>query len=179
MRPSRLRRCAALVVLLPAFALATSIVERPLAERARSADRVVLAQVLESKTVVTEMVPPRVEGGRPTPRMVTVTRLAVGEDYRGSGPSQIEVVQLGGRFGLWEAHVPGDATFEAGETAILLLRCRDAASPGRCTLVNLGEGKLQVVGPDVIERSITLGQSTRRPLRAVADLLRALPQVTR
>ncbi|MHB8878367.1 MAG: hypothetical protein ACYC8T_32120 [Myxococcaceae bacterium] len=178
MRLPRLRRIAAFAVVVPAFALATSIVERPLAERARSADRVVLAQVLESQTVVLELVPPKVEGGRPTPRMITVTRVAVGSDYKGAGPSQLEVVQLGGRYGLWEAHVPGDATFAPGETAILLLRCRENAAGSRCTLLGLGGGKLQVLGDQVLVRSLARGEQTRRPLSAVIDELRQAAKVS-
>lgn len=85
---------------------------------------------------------------------------------------------MGGRYGLWEAHLPGDATFAPGETAILLLRCRDAAAPGRCTLVGLAGGKLGVVGNDVLERSVTRGQSARRSLSDVLAEIRGAAKVT-
>ena len=173
-----LRRLAAVVAVLPGLALATTLIERPLAERVRVADRVVLAQVLESRTVVLEMVPARTAGGRETPRMITVTKVAVGADYKGGGTDQLEVVQLGGRYGLWEAHVPGDATFEPGETAVLLLQCRDPKAPNRCALVTLAEGKLQVVGESVFERNLSRGESTRRPLREVIEVVREAAKVT-
>lgn len=179
MTPFRLRRLAVFAVVLPGLALATTVIERSLAERTRTADWVVLAQVLDSKTVVSERVPARAAQGREAPRMLTVTRVVVGVDYKGAGPEQLEVVQLGGRYGLWEAHVPGDATFEPGETAVLLLQCRDAKAPNRCTLVMLGEGKLKVVGDNVLVPNLSRGESTRRPLRAVIDEVRSAGTVTR
>jgi hypothetical protein len=173
-----LRRFAVFAVVLPSLALATSVIERSLAERARTADRVVLAQVLDTRTVVSGTVAPRGAQGREAPRMLTVTRVVVGADYKGAGPQQLEVVQLGGRYGLWEAHVPGDATFEAGETAVLLLQCKDAKAPDRCTLVTLSEGKLKVVGDSVLVPNLSRQESTRRPLRAVIDEVRAAGKVT-
>ena len=161
--------CLALCVCTAAGA--TSIVERPLAQRVRQADRVVLAQILDSRTMTPK--------GDPR-HMVTVTRAVVGENYQGSGPAQIELVQLGGRSGLWESHVPGDATFVEGETAILILRCPDNASaPGRCNLVGLGEGKLQVVGADVLLRSISRGTFQRRSLSSVRNEIRQAKKAAR
>lgn len=156
-------RLLALSLLLPAVSPATSVVERSVGERAKMADRVVLAQVLDSRTLL--------QNGDPR-RMLTVTRVVVGKDVKGSGPTELEVVQLGGRHGLWEARVPGDATFEAGETAILLLRCADPAAPGRCHLLALGEGKILVRGGDAFVRSISRGTLTRRTVASVLDELR-------
>lgn len=152
-----------LLVLLPAVAIASSVRSRSWLERARDADRVVLAQVLETKTVVPD--------GEPR-RMTTVTRVVVGEWLKGRGPDVLEVVQLGGRWGLWEAHVPGDATFQPGETALLLLRCRTAAAPGRCTLLALGEGKLQVLGDHALVRPVGGGAPERHPIAELREHLR-------
>lgn len=152
------------LLLAPALVSATSIVARTVGERARQADRVVLGQVLESRTVVQE--------GDPR-RMRTITKVAVGESYKGRGPSELEIIQQGGRWGLWEAHVTGDASFEPGQTALLLLRCRIPGAPGRCTLVGLGEGKIEVLGDEALVRSISRGTITRRKL---AELVREVRQ---
>jgi hypothetical protein len=110
--------------------LASSQVRQSLADRARASDRVVLVEVMATRVDL----PP--EGPR---RMTTVTTLLVRERYKGDAPERLELVQLGGKSGLWESHVAGDATFVAGETAIVFLKCPEAS---RCTLVGLGRGKL-------------------------------------
>jgi hypothetical protein len=122
-----------LLLVVPAVALATSIIPHSLAERAREADRVVLVQVLSSQTVV--------ENGDPR-RMKTFTDLVVGQSFKGEGPQRIQLVQLGGKSGLWESHVPGDAQLEVGETALVFLRC---SQPNRCALVAFGAGALRMV----------------------------------
>ena len=126
------------LALAPSVALAASIVDRPLRERAAGADRVALVQVLASRTLV-----PLGD----LKKMRTVTRVQVGEDLKGKGPSQIEITQLGGRFGLWESHVAGDATFAPGETAVLLLRCAPRPVNGwaQCALLGLKGGKVPFV----------------------------------
>src|SRR5437016_1913893 len=102
----------ALVLLLLGTTLVT---ERSVGERARVlADRVVFAQVLDTRTVT--------DGAGPR-GMKTFTRVAVGEEFKGSGPAIFDIVQAGGSVGPYEAHIPGDARFRAGETAILLVRC--------------------------------------------------------
>ncbi|MFZ5469064.1 MAG: hypothetical protein ACOZIN_06440 [Myxococcota bacterium] len=152
------------LALVPAWALASSVIARTVGERAKEADRVVLAQVLDSRTLVPQDDPRR---------MLTVTTVLVQESYKGSGPQRLEVVQLGGTHGLWEAHIPGDATFAAGEVALLLLRCGDPAHPARCNLMALGEGKLLLVGEDVLLRSIAQNTFTRRKLAEVLAEIRA------
>ena len=122
-------RVVSLVLLIPAVAWAVDVLPRSIAERARLSQRVALVQVIERRS-------------EPQGRSLkTYTRVVVGEDLKGSGPSEVTIVQLGGRLGEWEAHVAGDATFEVGETAVVFLRCRE---PRRCTLVGLGEGKLAI-----------------------------------
>lgn len=148
--------------LTSAIAAASSIVELSAAERARLSDRVVLAQVLESRTVV--------QNGD-VRRMTTVTRLIVGESYKGDGTSQVELYQLGGRHGLWEARVPGDATFEPGETVLVFLRCTDAKK-SKCSLVGLGEGKVRVLGGDALVWSMARKSFTRRKLEELVGEVR-------
>ena len=159
------RRCLlALAVVAPAAVTASSIIERTVGERAREADRVVLAEVLESRTVVP---------GEDPRRMYTLTTVRVGEHLKGQGPERLEIVQLGGRSGPWEAHVAGDAVFRPGELALLLLRCRGEGA--RCNLMALGEGKLTVIGDDVLVRSLARGSYTRRTLASVREeIARAL-----
>jgi hypothetical protein len=147
--------------LLPALAQGSSQLERSIADRARDADRVVLAQVLESRVHVPD---------GDVKRMTTVTTLWVRERYKGAGPDRLEVVQLGGTSGLWDAHLAGDAVFEPAETVLVFLRCRDASVPQRCTLLGLGEGKLRVENASSGQQ-IRLRQE-RRALEAVVDEIR-------
>lgn len=117
---------------LPAVALSSSLVPHSLEDRLRASDRVSLVQVLDSQTLL--------QGGDPR-RMRTETTVLVAEDIKGRGPQQLTVVQAGGRWGQWASHIPGDAVFARGETAVLFLKCPE---PQRCGLVALGEGKLDV-----------------------------------
>jgi hypothetical protein len=55
-----------------------------------------------------------------------------------------------------------------GETALVFLTC---ASAERCYLVALGEGRLSIVGGDVVYRDLSSGEWLRRP---VADVRREL-----
>src|SRR4051812_4527282 len=118
-------------LLLVASVLASSLAPRPLAERAKLADRVALVQVL---SVSTELV-----GGDPR-HMFTHVEVLVGDVIKGPRTETITITQLGGKSGLWESHVPGDATFVPGETALVLLKCSKDAS--HCGLVGLNEGKV-------------------------------------
>ena len=163
------RLLVALAVLAAVPALATTVVPRPLKDRARMADRVVLAQVLSTRTVA--------ENGDPR-RLLTLTEVLVGEAWKGTGPERLTVVQPGGSLGGWESRIPGDATFAPGETAVLLLRCLE---PTRCVLVTLAEGKLQVLGADVLQFEFKTNAFRRRAFAEVkaelqaAALLPALP----
>lgn len=102
-------------------------------------------------------------------RMMTLTTVRVLDQYKGTGAATVEVFQIGGKSGLWEAHVPEDARFDAGEIAVLFLRCRDAANPDRCTLVGLKTGKLsQVGGTDVVDARPDGTQQRRKLTEVVA-----------
>jgi hypothetical protein len=145
------------LVLCPALVLATTLVPHTLADRAREAQRVVLVQVLSHRTVA-DPADPR--------KLKTLTEVVVGQDVKGSGPDRLTVVQLGGKNGGWEMHIPGDATFHTGETAVLFLKCQAA---DRCALVALGAGKLEVVGGDALYVDLFTGKWVRRPLAEVFD----------
>lgn len=150
-----------LILALPTIAVATTLVPHTLRQRAEESDRVALVQVLEQHVEETK--------GARIP-LKTVTRLLVGQNIRGSGPTEVNVVQLGGRLGLTSMEVPGDATFHVGETAVVFLRCRLAVD--RCHLVALGQGKLDVEGDFVFVQDLVHGTWARRPLSSlIAELV--------
>ena len=79
------------LLVLPSLAVATSLIPHTLLQRAEQADRVVLVQVLSQKVEETK--------GAEIP-LKTLTKVAVGQDLRGTGPSELTIVQLGGNLGL-------------------------------------------------------------------------------
>lgn len=148
--------------LLPAVALSSTIRAHTLAERFSASDRVALVQVLSRST----------EPQGNERNLKTFTRLLIGEDYKGSGPKEVTLVQLGGRLGNVEARVPGDADFTVGETALVFLHC--PKSPDRCYLVALGEGKVPLLGGDALVHDLFTGEYSRKPLgRLISELKKA------
>jgi hypothetical protein len=156
-----MRRLWPFLLLVPGLALGSQLVKRTLAERARLADRVVLAQVLSSRVVA--------ENGNPR-ALMTMTEVIVGEHLKGQGPERLTILQRGGALGLWEVHIPGDARLINGETALLLLKCPE---PAVCVLTALGEAKVGVQGADALLFDMATQQVTRRPLAEVKRELRA------
>jgi hypothetical protein len=146
---------AGLLLVVPVVALATSITPHSLAERARESDRVVLAQVVGTRTVL-ENDDPR--------RMKTISDLVIGEGYKGEGPDHVQLVQLGGKSGLWESHIPGDARLEVGETAVLFLKC---SQPTRCYLVALGAGALRMIDGQLLVEDLGTHKLSKQPLATV------------
>ncbi|HLL55863.1 MAG TPA: hypothetical protein VK447_20035 [Myxococcaceae bacterium] len=108
-------------------------------------------------------------------RMMTVTPLDVVTDYFGTGPKKLELLQLGGRSGQWEAHLPGDAMFEAGESAVVFLRCRHPKERQKCTLVGLAAGKMRLMeGGGGKEVLVSTGSGVvKRPLESVVSEVRS------
>ena len=164
----RTHRLLAGMLAMPVVALASTLIPHTLAQRAEASDRVVLVQVL-SRTVQPA------EGATP---MKTLTRVVVGRELKGRGPQEFTIVQLGGIYGVENTQLPGDASFEIGETAVAFVRCRLAAD--RCHLVGLGEGKLELKGEKVYAhdlinggwRVLTLDQLSREiatPSRTVPE----------
>src|SRR3954454_7515462 len=150
---------------LAALVLGSSLAPRPLPERAKLADRVVVVQVLSSRV--------ELRGGD-VRQMFTHTDVLVGDVLKGpSGPGldRLTITQLGGRYGLWESHVPGDPTFAPGETALVLLRC--SPTPSQCGLVGLGEGKVRLIGNDAYVFDLAKNQYVKRPVADVLNEVRA------
>ena len=145
---------------LPTLALATSIVPHTLLQRAEESDRVALVQVVSQRVEETP--------GAEIP-LKTFTRVVIGQDLRGTGPSEVTIVQLGGKLGLQTMEIPGDAQFHLGETAIVFIRCRLAAD--RCHLVAMGQGKLDVAGNDVFVQDLFTGKWARRTIASLATEL--------
>lgn len=146
------------LALAPAAAFSTTLRVHTVQERAVASERVALVQVVSREV--------RADG--PRNALKTFTRVVVGEDYKGRGPAELTVVQLGGVRGDVDARIPGDADFTPGETAVVFLRCR---SPERCTLVAMGEGKLPVVAGQALVRDLATGRVTKTPLRQLPALL--------
>ena len=145
-----------------------SVPPQSLAELVRLSDRIVLARVVDQRVNVPQ--------GN-VRQMTTISRLEVLEEYRGQGPRALELVQLGGRSGLWESHLAGDATLTAGETALMFLRCPDPQAAEQCVLVGLSAGKQTVTSGAEGRREVQLpaqvkGGPVRRPLDEVLEEIR-------
>jgi len=123
-------------------AQASTVKARTVAERAAASDRVVRAKVERTET--------RLGPGDDVKRMTTWSRLRVVETWKGSGPSVIDLLQLGGRHGPWAARLPDDAGLAEGEVAVFFLRCRDARFPERCTLAGLKDARMRAEGSRVL-----------------------------
>ena len=143
MRTSRLLAAA---LLAPLAALASSLIPHTLAQRGQYADRVALVQVLER----------RVEPAHGNTPMKTFTHVMVGEDLKGGGPREFDIVQLGGVNGAEVVQVPGDAEFSTGETSVVFVTCKLAKD--RCHLVALGSGRLRFDGAWLRDRDLFTGE---------------------
>ncbi|MEW5739637.1 MAG: hypothetical protein AB1938_11960 [Myxococcota bacterium] len=156
-----------LAVLLPAAALSSTLIPHTLAQRFAASDRVALVQVLSRVT----------EAQGNERNLKTFTRLLIGEDYKGSGPREVTLVQIGGRLGNVESRIPGDADFTVGETALVFLHCR---TPERCYLTALGEGKVAISGGDAIVHDLFTGEWSRKPLeRLISEMKKAQSSETK
>ena len=152
-------------IALPTLALASTLVPHTLLQRAEQSDRVALVQVI-SQTL-------EENPGAEFP-LKTVTRVVVGQNIRGTGPTELNIVQIGGKRGLESMEIPGDAKFHLGETALVFLRCRVAVD--RCHLVALGQGKLDTAGDEVLVQDLFNGKWTKRTVASiVAELAPSSP----
>ncbi len=149
------------MVLLPALALATTLVPHTLAQRARASSRVAVVKVLSQKVAIT---------GDDPKSLRTVTEVLVQEDVVGQGPQKLVIVQLGGSARGWTVQIPGDARFSVGETALVFLACPKS---DRCSLVAMEEGRLAVVGDEVVVHDLFTGAYSKKKLSAVVQELKA------
>ena len=148
-----------LLLLVPAVVLAASIIPHTLAQRAAEADRIALVQVLSRQTIL--------ENNDPR-RMKTVTQLAIAQSYKGEGALHVQLVQMGGKSGLYEAHIPGDAQLEIGATALVFLKC---PQPNLCSLVALGAGALRMVDGQLLVPDLKTNTYSKQTLDAVVAQL--------
>lgn len=131
---------------------------RTVAERAAASDRVVRARVEKTET--------RLGPGDDVRRMTTWSRLRVLEGWKGTGPAEIDLLQLGGRHGPWAARLPDDAELAGGEVAVFFLRCRDVRFPERCTLAGLKDARMRAQGDRLLAEPLG-GAPAWRPAAAV------------
>lgn len=124
---SRLALLAALA--LPAAALATTVLPVPRAELLARADTVVRARVGAQTALRSER----------SGRILTRSRLAVLETFKGAARPELELEQIGGALEGARLVVPGDARLAPGEEVVVFLRCAE-----RCRLLGLGLGKYAI-----------------------------------
>jgi hypothetical protein len=106
--------------------------------------------------------------------MTTWSRLRVVEDWKGGGPADIDLLQLGGRHGPWAARLPDDAALEAGEVAVFFLRCRDARFPERCTLAGLKDARMRARGDMLLAEPLGGAPAWRKAAEVNAEVKRSL-----
>jgi hypothetical protein len=154
-----------LVGLCGSLAEGSTVKVRTVAERAAASDRVVRAQVVRTET--------RLGPGDDVRRMVTWSRLRVLESWKGSGPAEVDLMQLGGRHGPWAARLPDDAEVVEGEVAVFFLRCRDARFPERCTLGGLKDARMRAEGNRLLSEPLGGAPAWRQAAEVRAEVLRA------
>lgn len=129
-------------------AAATTALKLDLDSLVANSDRVVIGQVVEMQSF-------RKDG-----RIYTDTTVEIRENWKGDGPEQVTVRQLGGRVGDMATKVSGLARFKTGEESVLFLESTDDDAP--YVVTGLAQGKFRVaVGPD---------QSTKFAIPNVDDL---------
>lgn len=153
------------LVAVPVTALATSVLIHTDKERAMAADRVAVVEVVSRRTVTDE---------RDPRRFTTQTTLQIVENVRGTGPSTVTLIQLGGKRGDQLVQIAGDPEFAPNERAVVFLNCPNA--PDRCYLVAMGEGKLPIVDVDrVVLHDMRTNERSRIALRTFIDVIKQLP----
>ena len=127
---------AFLVALWCLPAQATTVLPLSRADLAARSDTIVRAKVGPRSTVRSEK----------SGRILTRSRLAVLQTYKGEHQAQLELEQMGGTLDGATLVVSGDAALSSGEEVVLYLRC---AGKPRCHIFGLGLGKYGVrVQPD-------------------------------
>ncbi|MCA9563499.1 MAG: hypothetical protein KC561_08415 [Myxococcales bacterium] len=135
-------------------ASATTMVYRSIDELTTMSDAVVRVTVLNSRTYWTDET------------MKTEWEVRVDEVFRGEAPATLTIRQLGGELDGYSVHIPGDARFSEGESAVVFLVERD----GMYFLTAMGQAKmsLSVIDPPVTSTQTPVFDGEVIPLNAVA-----------
>jgi hypothetical protein len=138
-------RLVVLALALPPLVLGATVLPLSRAELAARSDAVVRARVLAQACVRSQK----------SGRILTVSRLAVLESYKGAPPPVVELEQMGGTLDGMTLVVPGDARLAPDEEVVLFLRC---AARERCHIFGLGLGKYGLLpgagGKKIARRSL-------------------------
>ncbi len=156
-------------ILLAALAL-TAALMGPLRAEATSA---ILVSEVEQAEMSTAVVVATVTHQRPSVhpqwgRAMTLTTLDIERVLVGKAPSSVEIQQLGGERDGQVLHVPGDATWELGERAVVYLRQVD----GEWFLTAMEQSKYRLVPSidgEVLERQLSGGLYVRQPDGALRE----------
>jgi hypothetical protein len=121
-------------------------------------------------------------------RILTETTVSVSESYKGSGPRELRLVQMGGVFDGVKMTVAGSLAWQPGENVVLFL---EDSLPGRYRVAGFSQGKYRVerdprtgeefVRQDGLGEAELVGapargsESRRIPLQSL--LSRALPEL--
>jgi len=121
-------------------------------------------------------------------RILTETTVSVSERYKGSGPGELRLVQMGGVLDGVKMTVAGALAWQPGETVVLFL---EDSLPGRYRVTGFSQGKYRVErdprtgeefvrqdglgGAELIDAPARGVQTGRIPLSSL--LARALPEI--
>lgn len=125
-------------------------------QRTTRADRVVIASVESVRFQ-------KAEQGQ---RIYTLTTLKVLRPLKGKVLQGMHLIvrQIGGTIGEWSQHIPGDASFKAGQEVLVFLR--HDPTDDLHFLVGMGQGKIDVdVGADRLGTDASVGTHTHHGLK--------------
>ena len=124
---------------------ATQILPRTTAQLAEGSQSVVLGTVLSKRSFWNDA----------GTRILTEIEIEVEQSFKGSAPSRVKVVQMGGVVGTTRMTVAGALGWSAGEQVLLFL---EPSLPGSHRVTGFSQGKFQ------LERDRTTGEwMARRP----------------
>lgn len=137
------------------LAVATTVLDVPLAELAKDSPAIVEGVVTSQKTQWTK-----------ERRLETLTTLRVTRSYKGKLPAHVVIKQHGGTLDGITHAIPGDATFEEGEEVLVFLE-PSAVTKGAFILVGMSATKFHIErtsdGPVVVRDVGELGLARRGP----------------
>ncbi len=154
-------RVTAVALLVSLTAFATTQLAADLETLSQSADLIVQGTVVDSKARLTL-------DGR---RVVTDTRLQVGEVLKGSAKGEIVVMQPGGVVAEIGQKVEGAGTFTAGEEVLVFLEKKGdryalvGMAQGKFTVERSSDGKAVFAIPNAAEGGLLLDPRSRQPVQ--------------